>query len=116
MKFTNEEIKAAKQTRDAIISNNIEELKAIYMAGEICMWDELQQKKAMDYKKTLEQVMDLLNNAEELNMSNYDHDQVRLLNDTFIAVCRCKNSECLHHKQGICMAAAFSCEDRQTDC
>ena len=86
MKFTNEEIKAAKQTRDAIISNNIEELKAIYMAGEICMWDELQQKKAMDYKKTLEQVMDLLNNAEELNMSNYDHDQVRLLNDTFIEV------------------------------
>lgn len=47
MKFTNEEIKAAKQTRDVIISNNIEELKAIYMAGEICMWDEMQQANGL---------------------------------------------------------------------
>jgi len=38
----------------------------------------------MDYRKTLEQVMELLNNAEELNMNNYNEEQVRLLNDTFI--------------------------------
>lgn len=39
--FTLEEIKAAKQTRDTIISDDVNELKSIYMAGEICMWDEI---------------------------------------------------------------------------
>ena len=43
MNFTEEEIKIAKKTRDVIISEGISELRAIYMAGEICMWDELQQ-------------------------------------------------------------------------
>ena len=42
--FTKEEVKAAKATRDAIIEENISELKAIYMAGEIVMWDECEQK------------------------------------------------------------------------
>jgi len=42
--FTNEEVTAAKATRDAIISENISELKSIYMAGEIVMWDEMQAK------------------------------------------------------------------------
>lgn len=46
MSFTKEEIKIAKQTRDVIISEDVEELKAVYMAGEICMWDELQQEQA----------------------------------------------------------------------
>lgn len=40
----------------------------------------------MDYKNELEQVMAILNNANELNMSNYNHDDVRRLNDTFIEV------------------------------
>jgi hypothetical protein len=48
MKFTEEEIRIAKQTRAVIVNENIEELKAIYMAGEICMWDELQQKQASE--------------------------------------------------------------------
>lgn len=43
MKFTQEEITAAKQTRDAIIKENIDELKSVYMAGEIVMWDEISQ-------------------------------------------------------------------------
>ena len=38
--FTPEEVKAAKATRDAIIRENIAELKSVYMAGEIVMWDE----------------------------------------------------------------------------
>lgn len=42
--FTDEEVKAAKATRDAIISENISELKSIYMAGEIVMWDEMRAK------------------------------------------------------------------------
>lgn len=42
--FTSEEVKAAKQTRQVIIDENIMELKAVYMAGEICMLDELQGK------------------------------------------------------------------------
>lgn len=42
--FTPEEVKAAKATRDAIIKENIPELKSIYMAGEIVMWDEMQAK------------------------------------------------------------------------
>ena len=29
-------------------------------------------------------------------------------------VCRCKNTNCMHHKGTFCMAAAWSCEDRQT--
>ena len=45
MSFTDEEIKIAKQTREVIIKDGTPELKAVYMAGEICMWDELQQEK-----------------------------------------------------------------------
>lgn len=42
--FTEEEVRAAKKTRDAIINGSIsEELKSVYMAGEICMWDELRK-------------------------------------------------------------------------
>lgn len=43
--FSKSEIRAAKTARDTIISGGVEELKAIYMAGEICMWDEIQQTK-----------------------------------------------------------------------
>ena len=40
--FTDEEISAAKAIRDALVSGEMpQELKSIYMAGEICMWDEL---------------------------------------------------------------------------
>lgn len=39
--FTEKEISAAKETRDEIIKGDVPELKSIYMAGEICMWDEL---------------------------------------------------------------------------
>lgn len=43
--FTEEEVESAKNTRDAIIKGNISELKSIYVAGEIVMWDELQEKQ-----------------------------------------------------------------------
>ncbi len=43
--FTPEEIKSAKATRDALMSGEYPpELKSIYMAGEIVMWDELKKK------------------------------------------------------------------------
>ena len=29
-------------------------------------------------------------------------------------VCHCYNTECMHHRGNICMAAQFNCEDRQT--
>jgi hypothetical protein len=40
--FTVEEIAAAKRTRERVNKENIDKDRAIYMAGEICMWDELQ--------------------------------------------------------------------------
>ena len=46
-KFTKEEIKTAKEVKDTIIREDVEELKAIYMAGEICMWDEIQQREQL---------------------------------------------------------------------
>ena len=42
--FTEEEVKIAKATRDEVISQDILELTAVYMAGEICMWDEMRKK------------------------------------------------------------------------
>lgn len=42
--FTEEEVKAAKSTRQVIIEENVPELKSIYIAGEICMWDELKSQ------------------------------------------------------------------------
>jgi hypothetical protein len=42
--FTEEEVKTAKATRAEIIRDDIEVLKAIYMAGEIYMWDEMQEQ------------------------------------------------------------------------
>lgn len=42
--FTEEEVTTAKKVRDTIISENVDELKSIYMAGEIVMWDEQQAK------------------------------------------------------------------------
>lgn len=44
--FSEEEIKAAKNTRRMIVNSENSELKSIYMAGEICMWDELRQTPA----------------------------------------------------------------------
>lgn len=32
-----------------------------------------------------------------------------------IKVCYCMTKTCLHHKGGICMAAAWKCKDKQTD-
>lgn len=40
--FTEEEVKAAKATRDQLVKERIPEIQSIYMAGEICMWDEMQ--------------------------------------------------------------------------
>lgn len=44
MEFTEEQVRVAKQCRDTIIAEDIEELKSIYMAGEIVMWDEMKDK------------------------------------------------------------------------
>lgn len=29
-------------------------------------------------------------------------------------VCRCNNTECMHQRGTLCMAASWNCEDRQT--
>lgn len=50
--FSEEEIKAAKQVRDAIVKSDDGSLKSVYMAGEICMWDEMRQKEADKVKST----------------------------------------------------------------
>ncbi len=44
--YTQQEVAAAKATRDAITKENISDLKSIYMAGEIVMWNELNSKKS----------------------------------------------------------------------
>lgn len=44
--FTKEEIKTAKAVRKDLIASKQNTLKGIYMAGEICMWDE--NKKYID--------------------------------------------------------------------
>lgn len=41
--FTPEEIETAKAVRAQIIKEGPEELKSIYMAGEICMWDHMRK-------------------------------------------------------------------------
>lgn len=42
LKFTEAEIKAAKRTKESILKGDAsKELEAVYMAGEICMWDEM---------------------------------------------------------------------------
>lgn len=45
--FTQEEIDAAKRTKQRIIDSGTRELNAAYMAGEICMWDELRNKSSV---------------------------------------------------------------------
>jgi hypothetical protein len=43
--FTEEEIAAAKNVKKEILKPEApEELKSLYMSGEICMWDDLQAK------------------------------------------------------------------------
>lgn len=39
--FSEEEIESAKVVRDEIIKGNIDDLKSVYIAGEICMWDSI---------------------------------------------------------------------------
>ena len=75
--------------------------------------DEISIDKA---KRQIRLLLDPKDTSDVVNKNDLLHDVSN--NEAFsgVAVCRCKNSECLHHKQGICMAAAFSCEDRQTDC
>jgi hypothetical protein len=40
--FTQEEVETAKRALKVIIEEDIPELKSVYIAGEICMWNELQ--------------------------------------------------------------------------
>lgn len=44
MNYTDTEVNAARATRDEVIKQNIPELKSIYMAGEIVMWAEIQER------------------------------------------------------------------------
>lgn len=49
--FTDEQIAAARATRDAIIKENVSELKSVYMAGEIVMWADMKDKSNSDKQK-----------------------------------------------------------------
>jgi hypothetical protein len=42
--YSEKEVNAAKKMRDAIISDGTPQMKAIYIVGEIVMWDEMQVK------------------------------------------------------------------------
>jgi hypothetical protein len=48
MKFTEKQIKAAKEVKEEVIHGILYDWRHIYMAGEICMWDEIQQAKVND--------------------------------------------------------------------
>ena len=58
-KFTQEEIESAKEIKAEIIAGNIPSLKSVYMAGEICMYEELKPELAA-----------LKNENDELRASN----------------------------------------------
>lgn len=70
-KFTHAEIKSAKFVRDSILKDDSEELKSIYMAGEIVMWDEINsnQPKEEDVEKLADEYA--LKNCGE-PMKGYD--------------------------------------------
>lgn len=42
--FEDRDIKAAAEAREVVVANNLKVPKSIYMAGEICMWDEIRSK------------------------------------------------------------------------
>ena len=50
MGFTKEEIIAAKARKTLVLQMGDAQAKAIYMAGEICMWDEMQLLNECDHK------------------------------------------------------------------
>ena len=74
-KFTDEEIKAARSVRDEIITGNMpDEIKSVYMAGEIVMWDELQQLATQQRE------------ASKPNESGWVKELVRLRNNLYEAI------------------------------
>jgi hypothetical protein len=60
--FTEEEVQEAKKMRDYIIEKGNDSAKAIYMAGEIVMWDEMRQK---DLSNNLGMIDALVNPTED---------------------------------------------------
>lgn len=73
--FTEEEIKTAKITRGQIIRNDIKTLKAIYMAGEICMWDEMQpkvEKLEKELNESIKERNDLLRELGDVAYNSHD--------------------------------------------
>lgn len=60
----------------------------------------------------------LLRSKVELLMEKYgEYLLEEFLNEATVErseVCLCSNTECMHHRGKLCMAAMFNCEDRQT--
>ena len=76
MSFTAEEIKAAQATRDTIIRDNISVLKSIYMAGEICMWAELNEppdERELLNDVTVGDIIKIRNYFGEHDLSPFEH-------------------------------------------
>lgn len=74
--FTEEEVTTAKATRNEIIQQDILELKAIYIAGEICMWDEMRNKIKGSFlkpedKEHAERIFEILNSNNH-NYANHE--------------------------------------------
>ncbi len=51
MYYTKEQVDAAMATRDALIEQEINELKSIFMAGEICAWNDQNDAKYNELHK-----------------------------------------------------------------
>ena len=47
MKFSEEQIETSKLVEKVVLEENIKELNAVFMAGKVCMWVELQKEKAI---------------------------------------------------------------------
>jgi hypothetical protein len=57
--YTKEEIETAKAARDIAIESDSDEIKALYMSGEIVMWSEMQAENK-ELKSTIKKVKDSL--------------------------------------------------------
>lgn len=58
--FTEEEIRVAKQVKDALVNGDLaEELRSVYIAGEIVMWDELRNQSPSGANVLVDQLQGL---------------------------------------------------------
>lgn len=70
--FTEEEIRVAKQVKDALVNGDLaEELRSVYIAGEICMWDELRSQSPSGANHLIEALEQIRDGAIPINEQQY---------------------------------------------